>query len=86
VKPEAWDVHVLDSLSGIERGQLHFQSVRVCWLDPSQAAGFKVFSQAFVAKRCNHAGMIARCVVRNKSLMLLNVELIPFSIKKYSNL
>lgn len=66
MKPEAGNVHVLDNLSGIERRQLHFKTVRVCGLNASQAAGFKVFSQAFVAKRCNHAEMIALCAVRNK--------------------
>jgi hypothetical protein len=67
VKPKAGNVHVLDNLSGIERRQLHFEPIRVCGLDSSQATGFKVFSQAFVAKRRNHAQMIARCAVRNKS-------------------
>jgi hypothetical protein len=55
VKPKAGNVHVLDNLSGIERRQLHFETIRVSRLDSSQAAGLKVFSQAFVAKRCNHA-------------------------------
>jgi hypothetical protein len=54
VKPKAGNVHVLDNLSGIERRQLHFETIRVSRLDSSQA-GLKVFSQAFVAKRCNHA-------------------------------
>jgi len=55
VKPKAWNVHIIDNLSGIERRQLHFETIRVCWLDSGQAAGLKVFSQTFVAKRCNHA-------------------------------
>ena len=79
MKPETWNVHVLDNLSGIERRQLHFETIRVCGLDSGQAAGFKVFSQAFVAKRCNHAGMIARCAVRNKG-RLPNVELTGYAL------
>ena len=39
------------------------------WLDARQAAGLKVFSQSFVAKRCNHADMITCCVVRNKRVL-----------------
>ena len=67
MKPKAGDIHIIDRLSRIECGQLHFESIRVCWLDTSLAARFKVFAQTFVAKRRNHDRIIACCVVRNKS-------------------
>ena len=50
VKPEAGDIHILDSLRRIERGQLHFETIRVRRLNASQTAGLKIFSQTLVAK------------------------------------
>lgn len=68
METEAWNIHIFDGLSGIQRGQLHFETIRVCRLDSSQTTRLKVLSQPFVSKRNNHIGMIARCAARNKSL------------------
>jgi hypothetical protein len=49
------DVHIVDCLSGIQRGQLHSQTLGVGWLDACLAAGFEKSFQALVSKRDDHA-------------------------------
>ena len=77
VKPEARNVHVLHGLRGIERGQLHLETVRVRCLYSSQTAGLKVLSQAFVAKRSNQA--VAH--IQNKTDMVFLVLLLWVSAR-----
>ena len=66
VQTKTGNLHVRDRVRGVEGGQLHFETRRVCRLDARQAAGLKELAQAFVPERCDHAAMIARCATRNK--------------------
>jgi hypothetical protein len=55
MEAEARDVHVVDCLGCIQRGQLHSQTFCVGWLDACLAAGFEKPFQALVSKRDDHA-------------------------------
>jgi hypothetical protein len=55
MEAKARDIHIVDCLSGIQRGHLHSQTLGVGWLDACLAAGFEKPFQALVSKRDDHA-------------------------------